>query len=151
MLVLVYDVVVIIAAGLVAYGVGAGGTVGSFTFLARAKLTLAFGALGGAMLSSRYVIYAIRHSAYDARRLPWQVLAPVHSAVLAGIGSAAVQGGLITISTSWQAAEPQYTLFLISFAFLVGFASEPFVKRLIMAAESLFGESGELNEGMGQK
>jgi hypothetical protein len=153
--VLVYDAAIMLAAAVVAYKVYTSGR-SCFTcaseglcsdgFLARAKLTLAFGALGGAILSSRFVILAIRHSKYDARRLPWQVMAPIHSAVLAAIGAAAVQGGLITISTSWKAAEPQYTLFLISFSFLVGLASEPFVKRLMMAAASLFGEKGDLDD-----
>src|SRR5437879_9480226 len=76
-LVLGYDVIVMVVAIYVAYRSYC--LQGLFTdpVLSRIALTLSSGALGGAMLSSRWVVLAIRHGTYDARRLPWQVLAPV--------------------------------------------------------------------------
>jgi len=113
--------------------------------LQRAGFTIAGGALGGTLMSSRYIVYAVRHSTYDHRRFLWQVATPIWSAVLAGIGLIAVHGGIITMSTSWSSQEPNYTFAVITFSFLVGFASESFTKRLIMAAESLFGERPQMN------
>lgn len=106
---------------------------------------LIFGCLGGAVTASRYVVHAVRHGEYDRRRLLWQILTPVYSAVLAWMGVITIRGGLLTLSTAPTTAEPQYTYFIMGFSFLVGFGTESFVKRLIMAAESLFGERGDLD------
>jgi len=104
-----------------------------------------FGSMGGALTASRYVVYSVAHREYDAQKILWQVLTPIHSAVLAFGAGVAVRGGLITLASVQQPAEPQYTWFVIGFSFLVGLASESVVKRLIMAAEALFGERGDLD------
>jgi hypothetical protein len=106
---------------------------------------LIFGGLAGTLAASRYVVYAVRHSEYDPNRILWQVLTPLYSAILAWIGMLIVRGGLVTLANTPGPAEPQYTFFVIGFSFLVGFASESFVKKLIVAAESLFGERGDLD------
>lgn len=107
---------------------------------------LCFGALGGTLYASRYVVYSVRHRKYDTERLLWQILTPIHSAILAGIGVLFLHGGVIVIIAASTPAEPQYTWFVMGFSFFIGFASELFVKRLIMAAESFFGERGDLDE-----
>lgn len=145
--VLVYHIVVIIwvlqfLAGLQALN---GGLTDASTVV-RAQSILASGALGGALLASRWVVYSLRHGRYDVRRLPWQVVTPITSAVLALVGVLLVHGGFIGTTANWNAAEPEYTFAVLGFAFVVGFAAESFVKRLIMAAESLFGERGDLED-----
>lgn len=108
---------------------------------------LAFGALGGAFAASRYVVYSVRHNIYDRKRLLWQILTPIYSAVLAWVGVIALGGGILILAASPNPAEPRFTFFIMGFAFLVGFASESFSKRLIMAAQTLFGEHGDLENG----
>ncbi len=135
---LAYDLVVIVAAAAVVYY----GYVGAFRdgVLTKAAYVLSLGAVGGALMSMRYIVYAVRHSSYDARRLPWQVLTPIMSAILAGLGTIAVHAGLLTVSMEWRAKEPVYTLFMMGFSIFIGIASESFIKRLIASAEVLFGE-----------
>jgi hypothetical protein len=106
---------------------------------------LIFGALAGTLAASRYVVYAVRHREYDPNRILWQLLTPLYSGILAWIGMLIVRGGLVTLTNTAGPAEPQYTFFVMGFSFLVGFASESFVKKLIVAAESLFGERGDLD------
>ncbi len=114
----------------------------------RTKQTYAllFGALGGTFAASRYVVLSVRHNTYDPKRVLWQVLTPIYSAVLAWVGVIALAGGILILAQSPNPAEPQFTFFIMGFAFLVGFASESFSKRLIMAAQTLFGEHNGLEE-----
>lgn len=112
---------------------------------------LFFGGLGGAFAASRYVVYSVRHNIYDRKRLLWQILTPLYSAVLAWVGVITLGGGILILAASPNPAEPQFTFFIMGFAFLVGFASESFSKRLIMAAQTLFGEHGGLEDGTGSK
>ena len=146
---LLYQIGILVLAGWRLSSLLGGDAVIAGSGMNQAWAALCSGAAGGAMISSRYVVYAIRHGVYDARRLPWQILTPLHSAVLALVALGLVKAGLITITSSWGAQEPQYTMFLLTFSFLVGFAGESFVKRLIMAAESLFGERGDLTNADG--
>jgi hypothetical protein len=118
--------------------------------LKKAIQSLCFGALGGTLMASRYVVYAVRHRNYDTKRLLWQLLTPIHSAILAAVSIVAVRAGLITLTNASAPTEPQYTWFVMAFSFLVGIASEAFVKRLIMASESLFGERGDLEAESGE-
>jgi hypothetical protein len=99
------------------------------------------GATGGALNASRRVVLSVRYRSYLMSRLPWQLLTPVHSAVLAAVAFLAIEGGLLSLANSGERAEPRYTFFVMAFAFLVGFVSEVFVKRLIAAADALFGEA----------
>jgi hypothetical protein len=121
-------------------------------------LALDLGVLGGAISASRYVVYSVRHCDYDPNRLLWQIMTPIYSGPLAWVGLLCITAGIITLTSpsgssvdagstlaSGRLAEPQFTAFIAAFSFLVGFASEAFVKRLIMAAESLFGERGDLD------
>jgi hypothetical protein len=101
------------------------------------------GALGGTVTASRWVVLAVRHGEYDRRRLLWQLLTPIYSGALGWVGIIAVRGGLLTLSESPSTKEPNFTYFVIAFSFLVGFASEAFLKRLILAAQTLFGEHKE--------
>jgi hypothetical protein len=110
----------------------------------KAVYVVGFGAVGATIHASRYVIYSVAHRRYQRRKLLWQIMTPVHSAVLSVIAYVAINAGLLTLATAPSPKEPQYTWFVIISSFLVGFASETFVKRLIMAAESLFGERGDL-------
>jgi hypothetical protein len=103
-----------------------------------------FGALGSALAASRYVIFAVRHSVYDPRRVLWQVLTPLHGGVLAVLGIYVVFGGLLAIARSPSPGE-EYGFFVGGFAFIVGFSSELFVKRLIRATEALFGEEQNID------
>lgn len=109
-----------------------------------ATFSICAGIIGGGLNASRWVVYTVRHSAYEARRLLWQVVTPVHSGIFAGFGLVAVHAGLVTITSSLDFAEPGYILFVLSFSFIIGFSSELFVKRLIKASEALFGEHGDL-------
>ncbi|WP_200286508.1 hypothetical protein [Rhabdochromatium marinum] len=59
---------------------------------------LAFGAIGGALNASRYVVIAVRHGAYDNRRFLWQTLTPIHGSILAGIGFVVIQGGIVALT-----------------------------------------------------
>lgn len=110
----------------------------------KAVFVVGFGAVGATIHANRYVIYSVAHNRYQRRKLLWQVMTPVHSAVLSVVAYVAINAGLLTLATAPNPKEPQYTWFAIVSSFLVGFASETFVKRLIMAAESLFGERGDL-------
>src|SRR5258707_10943738 len=47
---------------------------------------LIFGGLGGTVAASRWVVLSVRHNAYDRKRLLWQLLTPLYSAVLAWVG-----------------------------------------------------------------
>jgi hypothetical protein len=98
-----------------------------------------FGALGSALAASRYVVFAVRHSVYDSRRVLWQLLSPLHGGVLAVIAMYVIFGGLLAIARSPSPTE-QYGFFVGGLSFIVGFSSELFVKRLIRATEALFGE-----------
>lgn len=104
-------------------------------------LVLAFGSIGGALKSSRHVVRAVRHGRYKKNRLLWQVLTPVHGATLACVGYAVLKCGIIALSTG-VGNEITYKYFLMVFAFTCGFFSELFIKRLGVAAESLFGDLG---------
>lgn len=110
----------------------------------RQTYALLAGAMGGTFTASRWVIYAVRHGRYDSRRLLWQLATPIYSGVLGWIAVIAVRSGILTLVESPVPLEPRYTFFVITFAFLVGIASESFLKRLIMAAETIFGERGDL-------
>ena len=110
---------------------------------------LMFGGLGGTFAASRYVILSVRHNAYERRRLLWQLLTPIYSAVLAWVGVITLAGGILILASSPKPSEPQFTFFVMGFSFLVGFASESFSKRLIMAAQTLFGEHAGLDEIVG--
>jgi hypothetical protein len=101
------------------------------------------GGLGGTVTASRWVVLAVRHGEYDPRRLLWQLLTPIYSGALGWVGIIAIRGGLLTLSESPSTKEPNFTYFVIAFSFLVGFASEAFLKRLILAAQTLFGEHRE--------
>ena len=110
------------------------------------RYALIFGALGGAVTASRWVVYSVRHNSYDPKRILWQLLTPVYSAVLAWVGVIAIAGGILILASSPNPIEPQYTFFIMGFAFLVGLASESFSHKMIMAARTLFGEQIEGEE-----
>jgi hypothetical protein len=110
----------------------------------KAIYAVCFGAAGGTLTASRYVIYSVRHSIYDPRRTLWQIMTPLHSSILAGVAILAVKSGLFTLGQPLSPEEPKHTLAIIAFSFFVGLASESFVKRLIGAIEALFGERGDL-------
>ena len=139
----IYHVAVFVAVGLINLALHLG-WIPADDGLKKVIYSLCFGAMGGTLTASRYVVYAVRHRDYDTERVLWQVLTPIHSAVLATICILTVRAGLITLTNAAAPTEPQYTWFVMSFSFLVGLASEAFVKRLIMAAESLLGERGDL-------
>lgn len=103
-----------------------------------------FGTLGSTLAASRYVVFAVRHSVYDLRRVPWQLLSPLHGGVLSVIAVYVVFGGLLAIARSPNPSE-EYGFFVGGFAFIVGFSSELFVKRLIRATEALFGEEPNID------
>ena len=110
------------------------------------KLGLAaiFGAIGGALMASREVVYAAKTGEYKPDKyLLWQITTPIHSAFLAGVGFFIVRAGLVTLSTSSSTKEPADTYFVIAFSFLVGIASESFLHRLLKTAKTLFGEDKE--------
>lgn len=104
------------------------------------------GALGGTLVASRYVVQAVRMRNYDTSRIPWQLLTPLHAALLSGIGYFAIKGGVLSLAQSDIEPSPKYVYFVIGVSFLIGLTSESFLKRLIMAAEALFGERGDLLE-----
>jgi hypothetical protein len=104
-----------------------------------------FGAMGSTLVASRYVVLAVRHRKYDSQRILWQLMTPLHGGVLACVAIYVVLGGLLTLSRS-AAPSDQYGYFVGGFAFIVGFSSELFVKRLIRATEALFGESANIDE-----
>jgi hypothetical protein len=63
----------------------------------------------------------------------------------------AIAGGILILASSPNPIEPQYTFFIMGFAFLVGLASESFSHKMIMAARTLFGEQIEGEELKGTK
>lgn len=106
---------------------------------------LAFGGIGGTLNASRYVVKSLRYGTYEVRRVPWQILTPLHGAVLAGIGFAVIKGGIISMTQGIK--DPAtYSFFTMGVSFLIGFSSELFIKRLILASEALFGESHNIEE-----
>lgn len=106
-------------------------------------LAVLFGAIGGTLIASRYVVSAVKRGTYYPQRILWQLTTPIHSAILAGVGFFIIRGGLLTLSSSPSVQEPEYTSFVIGFSFLVGLASESFIQRLIKTAETLFGEENK--------
>lgn len=131
----------LITAGLIASPWGAAAAEPKADWRFKLLLVAAMGAAGGALNASRRVVLSVRYRRYLMSRVPWQMLTPVHSAVLASIAFLAIEGGLLSLANSGERAEPRYTFFIMSFSFLVGFVSEVFVKRLIAAADALFGEA----------
>jgi hypothetical protein len=112
-----------------------------------ALYSISFGALGGTLVSSRYVIYAVRHESYDPKRVLWQTLTPIHSAVFASVAVVLVQGSILSLYASVpDYGSDRFMFFVMGFSFVVGFASEIFVKRLIDAAESFLGEEGGIQD-----
>ncbi len=109
-------------------------------------MAICSGAIGGTIVASRYVVFAVRHRTYDSNRVLWQLLTPLYSAALAFIAVLLCKGGVMTIGSNPSTNEPQATYFFLGLAFIVGFASELFVKRLILASEALFGERGDLDK-----
>jgi hypothetical protein len=107
---------------------------------------VSFGVLGGTLTASRYVVYAVRHQEYRVNRVPWQIMTPIYSATLSWVGIIAVRAGLLTLGGSAPQKGEENVFFIMAFSFLVGLASESFIKRLIMSAEALFGERGDLEE-----
>jgi pyruvate kinase len=110
---------------------------------------LGFGAIGATIHANRYVIFSVAHRKYQRPKLLWQLMTPIHSAVLAAVAYAAGKAGLLTLTAARVGEnvtpkEPDFTYFVMASSFLVGFASEVFVKRLATAAEALFGEHGDL-------
>nr|AWM04261.1 hypothetical protein CIT40_32335 [Bradyrhizobium amphicarpaeae] len=98
-----------------------------------------FGALGSTLAASRIVVLALRYKNYQSEKVAWQLLTPLHGGVLAVVGLYVVLGGLLAMVRS-PAVGPEFGFFVGGFAFIVGFSSELFVKRLIRATEALFGE-----------
>lgn len=115
--------------------------------------SLCAGLLGGTLHSSRFVVYAVRHRTYDPNRCLWQILTPIHSAIFSLIALGILLGGLVPLAKDVGGVnEPRFALFVIGFSFMIGFASEVFVKRLIKATEALLGEHGDLGpEGPSQR
>lgn len=103
------------------------------------------GTLGATLTASRYVIQAVRRKNYDIYRLPWQILTPIHGAILAVIALFVVKSGLALTSTNAN-DYIQTLIFFSALSFIVGFAAEMFVKALIRAAEGLFNERSDLSE-----
>lgn len=101
-----------------------------------------FGMLGSALSASRIVVLALRYKNYQSQKIAWQVLTPIHGGVLAVVGIYVVLGGLLAMVRS-PTLGPEFGYFVGGFAFIVGFSSELFVKRLIRATEALFGEQEE--------
>jgi hypothetical protein len=96
------------------------------------------GAGGAALVASRYVVLAVREKLYDELRLPWQLLTPLHGAMLAVIGLFLFKVPVGTDGIQKVGAISAEGVVLVSA--IIGFAAEIFVKRLIAVAESLFGE-----------
>jgi hypothetical protein len=132
--------VIAVTVGIIASPYGKIAAEASSDWRIKLLLVAGMGAVGGALNASRRVIIAVRYRAYLRSRVLWQILTPVHSAVLACVGYLAIEGGLLSLANTGQRAEPRYTYFVMAFSFLVGFVSEVFVKRLIAAADALFGE-----------
>lgn len=120
------------------------GTITENDAIKKALFALCLGAAGGTLTASRYVVYSVRHSIYDPRRLLWQLMSPLHSSILAGVALLTIKSGLFTLGQPLSPEEPKHTLAIMAFSFLVGLASESFVKKLIVAIEALFGERGDL-------
>ena len=104
-----------------------------------------FGALGGTLTASRQVVQAVTNNIYETRRILWQVMVPVHGGVLAVVGVFVIAGGMVTVAggevLKKPAEAPENLIFFVGgFAFIVGFASETFVKALYRATRALFGE-----------
>jgi hypothetical protein len=142
-LVTVYHIVVIVAVAAAASSIV---IVNDPNWLRACEYGALFGGLGGTLTASRYVVSAMRHDEYDRKRALWQLLTPIHAAVLAAVAVLAVEGGLLTLAGHGDRTEPQYTKFIMAFSFVVGLVSEVFVKRLIMAGEALFGGRGDIDK-----
>ena len=104
-----------------------------------------FGVLGGTLTASRQVVQAVTNNIYETRRMLWQIMVPVHGGVLAVVGVFVIAGGMVTIAGGEVLKKPAETpenliFFVGGFAFIVGFASETFVKALFRATRALLGE-----------
>ena len=138
----VYHLVLLLVSGVATlYAEYSSGYLGDHLILVT---VLSFGTIGGVINASRYVIFAVRHGTYESRRFLWQTLTPLHGAILASIGYVLYQGGIITL-TSGVGNARTYKYFIMAVSFMIGFSSELFIKRLIKATESLFGESNGLD------
>ena len=114
-------------------------------------LIVSFGLVGGATNASRLVVRAVRYGNYKKNRLLWQVLTPIHGAVLSCVGYVVLRGGLLSLTTGTLTTgscvnEDVYRYFIMGFSFLCGFASELFIKKLNRSAESLFGETDDVKK-----
>lgn len=110
---------------------------GNVSFPTGVALAAGSGAFASALTASRYVVLAVREQKYDVNRLPWQILTPLHGAALAVAGSFIYHGPFDLENAANAGSDPQS---IIVVSFLIGFAAEIFVKRLIAVAEAFFGE-----------
>lgn len=149
-----YHTVVFLGAGLLAVSAYLDwwNHIDSLSLLKTLMLSLSLGAMGGNLQASRWVIWVTRHGNYDIRRLLWQIMTPVHSAILSVAALLLVRSGILTLTVNSELAEPNYSFFVMAFSFFVGFASEIVVKRIMWAVDRLFGEkSQELGKGASKK
>ncbi len=106
------------------------------------------GMIGGTLNASRTLVKVVRDGKYDEKRILWQVLTPIHSGFLAIVAVIFLKSGFhLAIDSNGQASSISFNNFEFIFvvSFLSGFSTEIFIKKLIGASESLFGEK-HLNE-----
>ncbi len=111
-------------------------------------ICVSFGVIGGTLNASRYVIISVKNGNYDNKRILWQLLTPIHAGVFAIIAIILMKSGLhMTLNDNIKMTNnSKYVEFISIVSFLAGFTTEIFIKRLISASESLFGEKKTINE-----
>lgn len=105
------------------------------------------GVIGGTLCASRWVILSVGRNIYDRNRVLWQLLIPVHGGFLAVFVLIAVNAGLMSMVGSNEAGQEsngeRFQWFILTLAFLSGFASKVLIERIEGMARALFGKEPE--------
>jgi len=103
-------------------------------------LAAIWGACGGTLNASRYVVFAVVHNQYDEARILWQLLTPLWSCIIGTITILFLLGGLFSLASA-PVYGIKFSIFTCAITFGAGFSAELVLKRLISMIEALFGES----------
>jgi hypothetical protein len=110
---------------------------------ATAFYSFGLGLIGGVLYASRWVIHSVARKDYIPRKILWQIVSPIHGAILAVFVIVAIKAGILGIAgvdTSSSEAASRYVWFVMAVSFMTGFASKIVIERVEEMTRALFGK-----------